>query len=123
MEIMQSPGMPKANGHYSMCVEHNGTLYLSGQLPLKEGTREPVEGIQAQTQLVLDKMNTILKSAGSHKNSVIQVRIYLADIELWDQVNEVYASFFEDHKPARVVVPTPKLHYGCLIELEAIAAH
>ena len=122
MEIIQSPNMPQANGHYSMCVEHNGTLYLSGQLPLKEGTKEPVEGIQAQTQLVLDKMNTILKAAGSHKSLVIQVRIYLSDIELWGQVNEVYGAFFEDHKPARVVVPTSELHYGCLIELEAIAA-
>lgn len=111
--------MPVGNGHYSTCIEHNGLLYISGQLPLEDG--QVPEGIEAQTRLVLAKLDQILQAADIRKEQVLQVRIYLSDIALWDQVNLVYADFFGEHKPARCVVPTCPLHYGCLIELEATA--
>ncbi len=113
--------IPPANGHYSQCIEHNGVLYLSGQLPVIPETRSIPIGIEAQAKLVFRKIEQILVAAGSSKEKVIQVRIYIPDVELWDSVNALYSDFFGDHKPARCVVPTGKLHYGCLIEVEAIA--
>ncbi len=122
MKIIENDKMPKGNGHYSMCISHNGTLYVAGQLPLVKGTKIPAEGIEAQTLLVLQKVEEILVAAGSAKEKIIQMRIYLSDIGLWDEVNEVYADFFGNHKPVRAVIPTRELHYGCLIEVEATAA-
>lgn len=121
MEIINHPDMPKSNGHYSQCIEHNGLLYLSGQLPINPKDRNIPETIEEQVDLVLKNVETILKAAGSDKRKVIQVRIYIPGIELWDQVNERYSLFFEDHKPVRCIVPTGKLHYGCLIEIEVTA--
>lgn len=122
MQIIENPQMPKSNGHYSMCIEHNGSLYISGQLPKDSNTGLIPNGIEAQTELVLTKLETILNAAGSTKDKVISMRLYISDIEMWEKVNNTYAVFFGNHKPARAVVPTKELHYGCLIEIEAIAA-
>ncbi len=122
MQIIVSDKMPISSGHYSMCVEHNGTLYLAGQLPVDPETKMIPEGIEAQTKLVLNNIKTIVEAAGSSLDKVIHVRIYVSDIALWNQVNAIYTLFFKDHKPARAVIPTGPLHYGCLIEAEAIVA-
>jgi 2-iminobutanoate/2-iminopropanoate deaminase len=121
MKIISSKNIPPANGHYSPCIEHNGTLYISGQLPVDPATKQIPAGIEAQTQLVLDKIDLILTEAGSSREKVIQMRIYISDIALWDKVNEVYTQFFGAHKPVRCVVPVGELHYGCLIEAECVA--
>ena len=121
MKIIKNEQIPTPAGHYSPVVEHAGTLYISGQIPRRVDGSIP-EGIEAQTKLVFDKLSQLLAAAGSSTDRVIQVRIYLPDIALWDEVNSLYADFFGEHKPARCVVPTTPLHYGCLIELEAIAA-
>ncbi len=122
MKIISTPALPKANGHYSQAINHNGILYISGQLPINPETKKPVEGIAAQSLLVLEKLKAILLASGSDINKVIQVRIYISNIDLWDEVNAIYANFFGNHKPVRAIVPTRELHFGCLIELEAIAA-
>ncbi|NJC25216.1 RidA family protein [Neolewinella antarctica] len=121
MKIVTNKDIPTPEGHYSPIVEHNGTLYVSGQIPRTEAGQVP-DGIEAQTELVFSKLAHLLTAAGSSTDRVIQVRIYLTDIALWDTVNQLYSDFFGDHRPARCVVPTGELHYGCLIELEAIAA-
>lgn len=121
MKIIDTPNMPKANGHYSMCIEHNGLLYLAGQLPVDATTKTVPSTIEQQTDLCLKKIELILLEAGSSKSNVLQVRIYISDIELWDRVNERYSLFFGEHKPVRCVVPTKTLHYGALIEMEATA--
>lgn len=113
--------MPVSNGHYSQCMEHNGVLYLSGQLPIDRLTKTIPETIEAQTDLVLKNVETILKEAGSSKDKVLQVRVYISSIDLWDKVNDRYTLFFESHKPARCIVPTRELHFGCLIEIEVTA--
>jgi len=100
-------------------VEHNGTLYISGQLP-KTPAGIPT-GIEAQTKLVLEKLDHLLTYSGSNRNHVLQVRIYVPDVAYWDAVNKVYATFFGAHRPARCIVPCRELHHGCLIELEAVA--
>jgi 2-iminobutanoate/2-iminopropanoate deaminase len=121
MNIINTPNMPKANGHYSHCVEHNGILYLAGQLPFDPETRIMPEGIDKQTKQVLKNVERILTEAGSSKDKVLQVRVYIPNIEDWGKVNEVYADFFGNHKPARCVIPTNKLHYNALVEIEVTA--
>ncbi|MFN8241058.1 MAG: RidA family protein [Bacteroidales bacterium] len=121
MKIISSPGIPVPKGHYSPVIEHNGLLFISGQIPLDTETQAVPEGIAAQTNLVLSKIDTLLIESGSSRNQVLQVRIYLSDMELWDEVNRLYAVFFGDHRPARCIVPVGTLHYGSLIEVEAVA--
>jgi len=121
MQIITSDSMPPSNGHYSQCIEHNGVLYLSGQLAFEPKTRTLPEGIKAQTLQALRNVESILLAAGSNKNHLLQVRIYIPDVELWGEVNEAYIEFMGDHKPARCVVPSRDLHYGSLIEIEATA--
>ena len=113
--------MPAPKGHYSSVVEHGGILYLSGQVPVDPENGSVPDTIEEQTMMVLAKIDLLLRESGSSLNHVLQVRIYLNDISLWDQVNKVYGDFFKDHKPARCVVPAGKLHHGCLIEAEATA--
>ena len=121
MKTILTERMPVVKGHYSPVVEHNGLLYLSGQVPADPITQKVPETIEEQTGLVLSKIDLLLRESGSSINKVLQVRIYITDISLWDQVNKVYAGFFGDHKPARCVIPVGKLHFGCLIEAEAVA--
>ena len=121
MNIINTPNMPDSNGHYSQCIEHNGILYLSGQLPINKESKEIPETIEEQTELVLKNVADILKEAGSNKTKVLQVRVYIPNIDLWDQVNNAYSQFFENHKPTRCIIPTNKLHFGCLIEIEVTA--
>jgi 2-iminobutanoate/2-iminopropanoate deaminase len=121
MKIITTPNMPKANGHYSHCVEHNGILYLAGQLPFDPETRVMPDGIENQTKQVLKNIERILIEAGSSKNKVLQVRIYIPNIDHWGKVNEVYADFFGNHKPARCVIPTNDLHYNAMVEIEVTA--
>lgn len=121
MKIIQNENMPKSKGHYSQCIESNGLLFISGQLPIDPVTQEIPVKIEQQTYIVLQKLKVILESACSSINKVVQVRIYISDIELWDNVNKVYSEFFGEHKPVRCVIPVGKLHYGALIEAEAVA--
>lgn len=121
MKIIESLKIPKANGHYSQCIEHNGILYISGQLPINQETKKIPKSIEDQTDLVLKKIETILNEANSSKNNVLTVRIYISNIELWHKVNTRYSIFFKSHKPVRCIVPTRNLHYGSLIEIEVTA--
>lgn len=121
MKVITSSKMPKSNGHYSQCIEHNGLLYLSGQLPIDQASKKIPNSIEDQTDLVLKNIETILNEAGSSKDNVLRVRVYISDIALWDQVNERYSHFFKNHKPARCIVPTRELHFGCLVEVEVTA--
>jgi 2-iminobutanoate/2-iminopropanoate deaminase len=121
MQIITTDNMPKSNGHYSQCIEHKGILYLSGQLPRDHETKIIPESIEEQTKQALANVETILNEADSSKNHVLQMRIYISNIDQWDKVNTIYADFFGSHKPARSIVPTRELHFGCLIEIEAVA--
>lgn len=123
MKRIQTPNAPRPGGHYSQAVVHDGLVYVSGQLPINPQTRERSRGsMQDQTRLVLQNLAAILEAAGSRPDLVLKVTVYISDINLWDRVNEVYAEFFGDHRPARAIIPTRELHFGVLIELDAIAA-
>ncbi len=97
-------------------------LYISGQLSIDQDTRNvPEGGIKEHAKLALENVDRVLKEAGLNRNDVVQCRVYVSDIDQWDIVNQVYAKFFGEHKPIRVVIPVSKLHYGCLVEIETIA--
>ena len=121
MKIISTPSIAEPQGHYSPVIEHQGILYLSGQLPIDPVSKQIPDSIDDQTRLVLSNIDLLLSESGSSKNHVLQMRVYLSDITLWNKVNEIYSHFFGDHKPARCVVPTRELHFGCLIEIEVIA--
>ncbi|MEQ9462428.1 MAG: RidA family protein [Haliea sp.] len=121
MKIVDNKTLPTPNGHYSNAVVHGGLLYISGQLPIDPVTRTPPEGFDRQARLVLKRLADILAAAGTSMHNVLQVRIYLSDVNDWGAMNEHFAACFGAHRPARVIVPVPELHYGCRLELEATA--
>ncbi len=123
MKEVESSNAPAPAGHYSQAIEHEGLLYVSGQLPIDPTSGDKREGsIEEQTEQALANLAAILKDGGSDKDHVLKVTVYIADIALWDRVNAVYARFFGEHRPARVVVPTRELHFRFQIEIDAIAA-
>lgn len=69
----------------------------------------------------LDNVDRVLKAAGVSRNQVVMCRVYTPSTEYWGPINEVYAEFFGEHKPARVIVSTTTLHFGCLVEIEVVA--
>lgn len=115
-------GAKSKGGHYSPGALVGNTLYISGQLPIDPATGKLAEGgIREQTRAALENVARVLDAAELKKENVAMCRVYIPDVSLWDQVNEVYAAFFGEHRPARVVVPTRDLHHGALVEIEAIA--
>ncbi|QMW02115.1 RidA family protein [Spirosoma foliorum] len=122
MTFIQTPNAPVPGGHYSQAVVHNGLAYLSGILPITPaGQKLTGTTVAKQTEQILANLDAILQASGSKREHVIKVTVYIADIEAWGTVNQLYAQFFGEHRPARSVVPCSTLHYGFGIELEAIA--
>ena len=122
MKKIQPPDQPTPKGHYSPGIEHNGLIFVSGQLPMTLDTREPFTGaIEEQTELALRNVEAVLKAAGSDLTHVVQFTIYVSDMELWGAVNATYAQILGDHRPARAIVPVKDLHFGTKIEIQAIA--
>ncbi|WP_352417778.1 RidA family protein [Proteiniborus sp.] len=110
-------------GHYTPSVIYNNIIFISGQLPIDPVTGDKKNGtIEQEAKQTLNNLESILIQAGSSKEKVIKVTIFISDISFWDNVNSIYADFFGEHKPARSIVPTGKLHHGFKIEIEAIAA-
>jgi 2-iminobutanoate/2-iminopropanoate deaminase len=123
MQKIKLPNVPEPKGHYSPAVVHNGLIFVSGQIPMDHTTGEVETGaIEAQTELALRNVEAILKEAGSDLNHVLQMTIYISEMEFWDKVNEVYRRILGEHKPARAIVPVKYLHFGTQIEIQAIAA-
>lgn len=122
MKMVCPPFKGENKGHYTAGVISRGMLYVSGQLSIDPDTREVCQGdIKDHTRLTLDNVDRVLKEAGVSRNDVVMCRVYTPDVNYWGPINEVYAEFFGEHKPARVIVSTTTLHFGCLVEIEAVA--
>ena len=123
MQPTSTTKAPPPAGHYSQAMIHGGLVYVSGQLPIDPKTGKPVTGdIEDQGKRAIANLTAILEAAGSDLTRVIKTTVYISDIDLWGRVNAVYAECFGEHRPARAVVPTRDLHFGCQIEIEAVAA-
>ncbi|MGA0595872.1 RidA family protein [Enterovirga sp. CN4-39] len=120
MNFITTADAPPAGGHYSQAVAANGFLFVAGQLPIRLEGGIP-DGIEAQTRQALANAEAILKAAGSGLDKVVSATVYVSNIELWPDVNRVYAEIFGTHRPARTVAVSPQLHYGALVEVQVIA--
>ncbi len=119
---MAAPG-----GHYSHAVVAGNMVFISGQLPINAAGEKLVNATFAeQTEQVLANLAAALQAAGSGVDRLAQVRVYVTDIAHWPEFNRLYAAWCaqsaNEHRPARAVVPVPALHFGLLIEIEAVAA-
>ena len=123
MKTVSSMGAPTARGHYSQAVVHNGVVYVAGQLPLVPGEPErQLATFEEQARRVIDNVIAILVEAGSGADLVLKATVYITDVAHWPAFNAIYAEKMGAHKPARTVVPVAALHYGYLVEMDAIAA-
>jgi 2-iminobutanoate/2-iminopropanoate deaminase len=123
IQIVHSDRAPRVNGHYSQALVHAGTIYVSGQLGRGPMMSDGEAGdISTQTSRCLSSIAAILEAAHSDLSHLLKVNIYIADIALWPAVNEVYEKALGAHRPARCIVPIQGLHFGALVEIDAIAA-
>jgi 2-iminobutanoate/2-iminopropanoate deaminase len=114
---------PAARGHYSQAVVHAGLVYVAGQLPIDPAAPERrLESFEEQAEQVLSNVIAILEAAGSSAQAIVKATVYITDIAHWPAFNALYAARLGDHRPARTVVPVARLHYGYLVEMDAIAA-
>lgn len=121
-KIISSPNAPAAIGPYSQAVEANGTLYISGQIPIDPKTGKLVEGgIKEQARQVLQNIGAILKEAGYDYSNVVKSTCLLANMDDFKEMNKVYSQFYAENPPARAAYGVVKLPLGALIEIETIA--
>ena len=123
MEQISTSNASPPGGHYAQAVEHNGFIFVSGQLGFKPGTQQRTAGsIEQETRNCLENVAAILEAAGSGLGKIVKVTIYIASIDDWPRVNAVYEEYLGEHRPARAIVPSGKLHHGFNVEIEAIAS-
>ena len=123
MRIVETADAPAARGHYSQAVVHGGVAYVAGQLPIVPGDPERrLEGFEAQARQVIANGLAIVRAAGGAPETVLRTTVYIADVAHWPAFNRIYAEALGGHRPARTVVPVAGLHYGYLVEMDAVAA-
>lgn len=120
-KIIATNGAPAAIGPYSQAVELNGTLFISGQIPVNPATGEMPQGIEAQTRQVLKNIGAILEADGLTYNDVVKTTVMIANMADFAAMNAVYAEFFTADKPARVCFQAAALPKNALVEIEAVA--
>lgn len=116
-----SPKAPAAIGPYSQAVELNGTLFISGQLPVNPADGSMPATIEEQTRQSLQNIGAILEEAGLCFNDVVKTTVLLADIADFAAMNAVYAEFFPESKPARACFQVAALPKAAKVEIEAVA--
>lgn len=122
IERLSPPGVPVPRGPYSPAVKAGGFVYVSGQVPVDTSTNQLALGdIKDETRLVLNNLKAILAGAGASMAQVIKCNVYLANGADFAAMNEVYAEFFGEHKPARSTVVCQFAMAGIKVEIDCIA--
>ena len=123
IERLTPPGVATPRGPYSPGVRAGDFLYISGQIPVDPETNKPVLGdIQQETRQVLSNINRILKGCGASAADVVKCQVYLTDVKDFAPMNEVYAEFFGETKPARTTIGVAALPLpGAKVEIDAVA--
>jgi reactive intermediate/imine deaminase len=121
MKIIQPQTMAPGIAHYSPGILHHGLIYVSGQLPIRDG-RTVSGSIADQTECCLTNIQIVLQEGGSDLDQLLKLSVFVEEISDWDIVNQVIAQMLGQHRPARIIVPVKQLNYGCKIEIDAIAA-
>lgn len=115
-------GSAAPGGHYAHAAIAGGFVFVSGQLPVRpDGSHAADADFAAQARQTLANLFAALDAAGSSRNALVKVTVYVTDIADWPLFNALYAEAMGDHRPARAVVPVPELHHGYRIEIEAVA--
>jgi reactive intermediate/imine deaminase len=113
---------PRPAGHYAQAVVSGAHVFVSGQLPIRpDGQPLDDDGFEAQARQAIQNLLEVLDAAGSSPKHLLKVTAYIVGIANWPRFNAIYASMLPDARPARSVVPVPELHYGYLVEIDAIA--
>ncbi|MBO8484977.1 MAG: reactive intermediate/imine deaminase [Bacteroidetes bacterium] len=120
-KVIATTDAPKAVGPYSQAIEVNGTLYISGQIPVNPADGSVPESIEEQSRQALKNVGAILAAAGLAYGDVVKTTVLLADIADFAAMNAVYAEFFTSDKPARACFQVAALPMGVKVEVEAIA--
>jgi 2-iminobutanoate/2-iminopropanoate deaminase len=123
MRTIETLTAPTPAGHYSQAVVYNELVFVAGQLPIDPDDRQKKPGsIEEQAERALRNVSAILEAAGSDLQHVLQLTVYISDMEQWGPVNSTFARMFGEHRPARAIVPVNELHHGYQVEIQAIAA-
>jgi len=121
-KVISTDKAPQAIGPYSQAVETNGTLYISGQVPIDPATGKVVEGgIKEQTEQVMKNIGAILEAAGYSYADVVKSTCLLSDMANFKDMNEVYGSYYKQDPPARAAFAVKELPLGVMVEIETIA--
>jgi len=120
-KIIFTENAPKAIGPYSQAIEVNGTLYISGQVPVNPKTGTMPEGIKEQTEQVMKNIGAILEAAGYTFDNVVKSTCLLSDMDNFQAMNEVYGGYYKENPPARAAYGVVKLPLGAMVEIETIA--
>jgi 2-iminobutanoate/2-iminopropanoate deaminase len=121
-EIISTENAPGAIGPYSQAVKTGNLIFVSGQIPIDPTTGEFVsDEIEKQTEQVLQNLSAILEAAGSSLNNVVKTTVFLADMDDFSAMNEIYGRYFSEHKPARATVEAARLPRDSRVEIECIA--
>ena len=122
IETVATDRGPKAIGPYSQAIRANGFVFLSGQIPLDPKTQQVVEGnATVQTERVLENLKGVVEAAGSSLQHVVKTTVFLADMNDFTAMNEVYARYFTTHPPARSTVEVARLPKNVRVEIDLIA--
>lgn len=122
IEPVFTEAAPAPAGHYVQGMRAGDTLYISGQLPIRPD-RQPLTdpGFDVQARQAIANMLAILNAAGGTSANLVRVTAYIVGVANWPEFNRIYAEMLPDARPARTVVPVPELHYGFLVEIDAVA--
>jgi len=118
--IIATDKAPQAIGTYSQAVEVNGTVYMSGQIPLDPQSMQLVEGIREQIQQVFRNLESVAQAADGNLNDIVKLNIYLTDLNNFATVNEVMAEFMTQPYPARAAIGVASLPKGAEVEIEGV---
>jgi len=121
LKTITTHSAPAAIGPYSQAIQYGGLLFVSGQLPLTPEGQLVEGGIREQTEQVFRNIGAILKAAGRDFSMVVKATVFMKDLSQFAEMNEVYATYFSDHKPARSTVEVAQLPRNALVEIEVIA--
>jgi 2-iminobutanoate/2-iminopropanoate deaminase len=120
--LRDSPGLVAPRGHYAHVAVHGSIAYISGQLPLDAaGTPLADERFEVQVRQVLSNLDDCLRTAGSSRDRLLSVTVYVTDISCWPAFDAEYERWLGTHRPARAVAAVRDLHYGAAVEVQAIA--
>ncbi|ABW19283.1 RidA family protein [Alkaliphilus oremlandii] len=122
MEVVNTKKSPAAIGPYSQAIKTGDLLFISGQLPMDPETMSIISGsVKDQTVKAIENLKAILEEAGLTLNNVVKTTVFIKDMNDFADINEIYASYFVENKPARACVEVARLPKDARVEIEAIA--